>query len=140
MVEEDPEKLNDIFEEYRREYKEARADDDEDQEAAKRLRAGGGLRLAEASSGSADPTQHAQMDASEIVVDGADPWDLAVAGQKGVKDVEEFGLQDYGDVEEFAWDDVNNIRILLDLVRKARAEEMPHMKGKIFKVVSVAEA
>jgi hypothetical protein len=41
---------------------------------------------------------------------------------------------------EYAWDDVNNIPLPLDLVKKARKEEMDHMKGKIFKVVKRAEA
>ena len=42
--------------------------------------------------------------------------------------------------EEFAWDDVNNIALPLQLVRKARQEEMRCMKGKIFKVVKKSEA
>ena len=37
--------------------------------------------------------------------------------------------------EEFAWDDVNNIALPLELVKTARQEEMSYMKGKIFKVV-----
>ena len=42
--------------------------------------------------------------------------------------------------EEFAWDDVNNIALPLELVKKARQEEMSYMKGKIFKVVKKSEA
>ena len=88
MMEEDLEKLNDIFKKYRQEYKEARTDDDIDQEAAKRLRTSSGPRLAEASSGSGDPTQYAEMDVSAIVEDGADPWDLAVHVKKKDQDDE----------------------------------------------------
>ena len=42
--------------------------------------------------------------------------------------------------EEIAWDDVNNIALPLELVKKARQEEMNYMKGKIFKVVKKSEA
>ena len=36
---------------------------------------------------------------------------------------------------EYAWDDVNDMELPLDLVKMARKKEMEHMKGKIFKVV-----
>jgi len=81
-----------------------------------------------------------QMDVSEVAVDGADPWELAAKVQKGVLDEEEHNMQEYMNSEEYAWDAVNNIQIPIELVRKARTEEMPHMRGKIFKVVDVAEA
>ena len=42
--------------------------------------------------------------------------------------------------EEFAWDDVNNSALPLELVKNARQEDMRHMKGKIFKVVKKEEA
>ena len=41
---------------------------------------------------------------------------------------------------EYAWDDVNNIALPEDLVKKARKEEMSHMKGNMFKVVKKSEA
>ena len=41
---------------------------------------------------------------------------------------------------EYAWDDVNDVAIPLELVEEARKEEMQHMKGKIFKVVEKEEA
>ena len=75
MAEEDPDKLNEIFEQYRKEYQEARDDNEEDQDVAKRPRMSSSARMAEAPSGSGDPTQYEQMDVSEIVVEGADPWD-----------------------------------------------------------------
>ena len=43
-------------------------------------------------------------------------------------------------LEEYAWDDVNDIKLPIDQVKNARAEEMKHMKGKIFKVVKKSEA
>ena len=42
--------------------------------------------------------------------------------------------------EEYAWDDVNNFELPMNLVREARKEEMTHMMGKIFKVVKKSEA
>ena len=41
--------------------------------------------------------------------------------------------------DEFAWDDVNNIELPIKEVKAARAEEMAHMKGKMFKVVPRSE-
>ena len=43
-------------------------------------------------------------------------------------------------VEEFAWDDVNNMELPIEKVREARLEEMRHMKGRTFVVVKRAEA
>lgn len=37
--------------------------------------------------------------------------------------------------DDYAWDDVNDIALPLDMVKKARKEETEHMDGKIFKVV-----
>jgi hypothetical protein len=42
--------------------------------------------------------------------------------------------------EEYAWDDVNGGELPLDKVRAARQEEMNHMKGHTFVVVKKAEA
>lgn len=41
---------------------------------------------------------------------------------------------------EFAWDDVNKIPLPIELVRKARSEEINHMKRKASKVVKRSEA
>lgn len=41
---------------------------------------------------------------------------------------------------EGAWDDVNDILLPIGLATKARAEEMEHMKGNIFRVVKKSEA
>ena len=42
--------------------------------------------------------------------------------------------------EEYAWDDVNNFELPMNLVREALKEEMTHMMGEIFKVVKKSEA
>ena len=44
------------------------------------------------------------------------------------------------DMEEYAWDDVNDIELPLEKVREARYEEMAYMKGKTFRVVKKEEA
>jgi hypothetical protein len=185
MTEDDPDKLNDIFERYRKEYLEARANDDHNHEAAKRLKTDDGPVLREAASGSQDPAQYVEMEVSAIIEDGGDPWEITENTKLWSKNTGEYlktledhdvdhtakiwssdydeclkTLQEHSDdntakiwsdeclktlqghdfQEEFAWDDVNDIRLPLELVRKARAEEMSHMKGKIFKVVKKAEA
>ena len=59
-----------------------------------------------------------------------------------VRDLQDENGEDGDDMienEEFAWDDVNNMELPIKEVRAARAEEMAHMKGKIFKVVPRSE-
>ena len=38
----------------------------------------------------------------------------------------------------YAWDDMNNMELPIEMVEEARAEEMMHMKGKIFGVVKLS--
>ena len=45
----------------------------------------------------------------------------------------EKGEQDQ--MNEYAWDDVNDMELPIEKVREARTEEMKYMKGKTFKVV-----
>ncbi len=97
------------------------------------------------------------MMVSAIMEEGADPWEIVAntklwssdtAMNECLKTLEDHVNEDpvkgrennEGEcidsyLEEIAWDDVNNIPLPIDLVRKARAEEMNFMKGKIFKVV-----
>ena len=50
----------------------------------------------------------------------------------------EKGEQDQ--MNEYAWDDVNDMELPIEKVREARTEEMKYMKGKTFKVVKKSEA
>jgi len=50
------------------------------------------------------------------------------------------GAEDAAYDEEYAWDDVNDIAVPIEMVKKARRVEMGHMKNKIFKVVKKEEA
>ncbi len=44
------------------------------------------------------------------------------------------------ELDNYAWDDVNNLELPLEAVREARTEEMSYIRGKTFKVVNRAEA
>ena len=39
--------------------------------------------------------------------------------------------------KEYAWDDVNHMELPIKYDKEARAEEMGHMKNKIFKIVKI---
>ena len=162
MREEDPSKLAELFEEYRREYLKGREDEDE---GAKRKRIEAAAPLQEKSSGSGEPARYEEMEVSGVTEGEIDPWDVLIWETAKVKNIEVDGgvmvtgdsegsaekewseylagddptWEDYG-FNEYTWDDVNNIPLPVDLVKKARREEMGHMKGKIFKVVKRAEA
>jgi hypothetical protein len=133
MKEEDPEKLNKIFEEYRREY--IRARDGDKEEEAKRARTTGPEQMQEVASGSADAAVYMDMTIG-MVMSEIDPWEF-LENTKAEEYEEEVKEESF---DEYAWDDVNNIPLPLDQVRAARLEEMGHMKGKIFKVVKREEA
>ena len=83
--------------------------------------------------------------------DGDDPWELI--GRERPRDYDFDGhrerLQRHDDAThdddglqnaEYAWDDVNDIELPMELVKKAGKEEMMHTKGNIFKVVKKSEA
>ena len=91
------------------------------------------------------------MDVARVCEDGDDPWELI--GRERPRDYDFDGhrerLQRHDDAThdddglqnaEYAWDDVNDIELPMELVKKARKEEMMHMKGNIFKVVKKSEA
>ena len=162
MREEDPVKLTELFEEYRREYLKDRANEDED---AKRKRVEAETNLQERSSSSSGAAKYEEMEVNWVSNVEVDPWDVLTWGTAKVKHIfrddgvmvtaiseegawKEWGeflvggdptWEDYG-FAEFAWDDVNNIPLPVNLVKEARREEMGHMKGKIFKVVKRAES
>ena len=133
MREEDPEELNKIFEQYRKEYIKAREDNDDEQ--AKRARTENPGQLQERASGSAEAAVYEEM-AIGMVIGEIDPWEFLerAAASENMKEPEA------EDFEEYAWDDVNDIPLPLDKVKEARLEEMGHMKGRIFKVVKKDEA
>jgi hypothetical protein len=133
MKEEDPEKLNKIFEEYRREYLKAR--EEEKEEEAKRARTSAPEQMHERASGSADAAVYEDMTIG-MVIGEIDPWEF-LENTKAEESGEEVKAEEVG---EYAWDDVNDIPLPLDMVKAARFEEMGHMKGKIFKVVKKEEA
>ena len=43
-------------------------------------------------------------------------------------------------IDEYAWDDVNDMELPIEKVREARTEEIKYMKGTTFKVVEKSEA
>ena len=162
MTEEDPEKLAKLFEDYRTEYLKEQADreeaevkrrklrDIEDelmrtedlkralelyqeymQEHKRQKREG---TLQERSSGSGDLIQYGEterMDINQIVAE----IDRVIEEEWADQERE---LQE--EIEEYAWDDVNDFELPVDKVREARREEMQHAMGKTFVVVKTSES
>ena len=148
MEEEDPDKLTDLFKRYREEYERDRGGNGEavEEQVKKQIKVDGMQELASGSGGAA---VYEEMTIGEVNV-----WDyLEQAAAQAEGGLEQAGPQsrigDGGDEalmgeefeeEEYAWDDVNNAALPLNLVKQARAEEMGHMKNKIFRVVKREEA
>ena len=102
----------------------------------------GESKLAERSSSSGGPAHYEEPEVMHIDQVMAEEWkdeekrwddDLKYYMQKVQQVSEE-------EEEEYAWDDVNNFELPMNLVREARKEEMKHMKEKIFKVVKKSES
>ena len=72
--------------------------------------------IQERASGSQSPPVYEEMEIGNVVDGDPRKWERSVT-----------------EGSEYAWDDVNDMELPLDLVKKARKEEMEHMKGKIFK-------
>ena len=78
---------------------------------------------------------------NKITESNVDPWEfLEAVGSDNNNPTQCLKSWESRGEEEFAWDDVNNIALPLELVEKAQQEEMSYMKGKIFKVVKKSEA
>ena len=84
MREEDPVKLTELFEEYRREYLKDRANEDED---AKRKRVGAETNLQERSSSSSGAAKYEEMEVSRVSNVEVDPWDVLTWGTAKVKHI-----------------------------------------------------
>jgi hypothetical protein len=156
MREEDPGKLSELFEKYRIEYMQDRGNNDD---VRKRQKAQDPPVMQERATGSSQPAAYEDMEVGAIDKQEANIMKVKVVfddnGEclktlQGMIDPEMKlrsgdpdeclkALDDHFD-DEFALDDVNNIPLPLDEVRKARKEEMSHMKHKIFKVVKKGEA
>ena len=73
MQEEDPGKLTELFEEYRREYLKDRGAEGE---RAKRRRAEETTRVQERPSGSGDAAKYEEMEVNKVTEGEVDPWDF----------------------------------------------------------------
>ena len=156
MQEEDPVKLNELFENYRAEYTKDR---DDNEGKSKRQKVQDPPEMQERASGSGQAAAYEEMQVGaidklefdilkvEVVLDDNGEClktlqDMIDPDMKLNNIDNDEGLETLeGNFEdEFAWDDVNNFPLPLNEVRKARKEEMGHMKDKIFKVVRKEEA
>ena len=127
MEEEDPAEFTGRFEQHKEKYlkeRDAPAADD------KRRKTNGGIEteMKERATGSSDPAVYEEMEVGIITEEFSEEM---------IVEMMACWIEGTG---EYAWDDVNNIALPLQLVKEARKEEMGHMKGKIFKVVKKAEA
>ena len=130
MTEEDPDKLTQLFEQYKEEYLKDRGNEDERENKRKKQENTSGMR--EAAKGSQDPIEYEEM--SIDAVEGMDLWEHL--GKIPMKDStpetwdhndDEYLKTSVDRDDEYAWDDVNDIASLLDRVKKARKEEMEYM-------------
>ena len=77
---------------------------------------------------------------TEDIAGNVDPWKfLEAVGSDNNNPTQCLKPWESRGEKEFAWDDVNDIALPLELVNKARQEEMSFLKGKIFKVVKKSE-
>ena len=91
----------------------------------KRRKTNGGIEteMKERATGSSDPAVYEEMEVGIITEEFSEEM---------IVEMMACWIEGTG---EYAWDDVNNIALPLQLVKEARKEEMGHMKGKIVKVV-----
>ena len=138
MAEDDPDKLSELFEAYKKEYRASRADHDTGE--AKRKKVEETAQVQERATGSDQGPTYEEMEVG-MVSGEIDPWEFLenTARDEGDGDMKTLEGYDYAE-GEYAWDDVNDIALPLELVKKERKEEMGHMKGKIFEVVKKEEA
>jgi hypothetical protein len=146
MKEEDPVKLADLFEKYRVEYLNSRNENDGEN---KKQRTEEPAVLQERASGSGQPAVYEEMQIGQVQC--VDPWEYLETVQE-TGGTAKLWNSDNGECletpeaenaaydEEYAWDDVNDFALPIGMVKKARMEEMGHMKNKIFKVVKKEEA
>ena len=101
MREENPAKLTELFEEYRREYLKDRANEDDD---AKRKRVGAETNLQERSSSSSGAAKYEEMEVSRVSNVEVDPLDVLTWGTAKVKHIfRDDGVMVTAISEEGAW-------------------------------------
>ena len=156
MAEEDPEKLAVLFEQYREEYQRREAEKEEGDVKRRKLQdiedeamqtedrkrteelyqeytmeykrqkreQQGPMREVSTSSGDSAQYTEGEMSIDQVM---AEEWMESEQAEEEK-------------VQEYAWDDVNDMELPIEKVREARREEMKYMKGKTFKVVKRSEA
>ena len=137
MKEENPTNIAGLFDRYRAEHLNDREDIGGN---AKRQKFEKSVLLREQASGSHQSTTYAVVGVEKISEGNVDPWEfLEAVGNDNNNSTQCLKPWESRGEEEFAWDDVNNIALPLELVKTARQEEMSHIEGKIFKVVKKSE-
>ena len=133
VKEEDPTKIAELFDRYRADLFNDREDIGGN---AKRQRIEESVLLREHVSGSHQPAAYAEVGVEKITEGNVDPWEfLEAVGSDSDNPTQCLKPLESRGQDEFACHDVNNIMLLLELVKNARKEEMSYMKGIIFKVV-----
>jgi hypothetical protein len=168
MAEDDPDKLNQLFEQYKADHLKGRGNDGEQENKCNKLENTGGMQEVASSSQGGAVYQESSFDAVECMdvwehlekipqmVANADNLEQKVDAARQLvfqDDTVETAYEDDAllktsmqhddhrtDYDKYAWGDINDIALPLDLVKKARKEEMMHMKNNIFKVVKKEEA
>ena len=120
MMEEDPEDAAKLFERYKEQYLRERGTPGTDE---KRRKTDNHIEaeMSERASSSADPVVYEEMEVGNVMADTGDFTEETVVEMTACW-IEGAGQR--------AWDDVNDMALPLDLVRKARKEEMSHTRGR----------
>ena len=112
MVDKDSEKLAKLFEEYQEEYLKTQGADDDDERKRRRADESGRMVIQERASGSQSLPVYVEMEIGNVVDGDPRKWERSVTEDS-----------------EYAWDDVNDMELPLDLVKMARKEEMEEVGG-----------
>ena len=135
MKEENPTKIAELFDRYRAEYLNDRVDIGGN---AKRQKSEESVLLREQASGSHQSATYAEVGVEKITEGNVDPWEfLEAVGSDNNNPTQCLKPLESRGENGLAWDDVNSIALPLELVKKARQEEMSYMKGDFFQVVKV---
>ena len=139
LKEDDPKKMAELFENYRKEYlkvhgemgmvnKKQKTEDkgeedgrgrrsvDDGEADVKRRKTEYPGGMEERAGGSGDVPQYMEKEVRIVGTEGADPWDLVRKAHKEEKE------DQMGDGREVAWDDVNDIELPVELVRAGRRD------------------
>ena len=139
MNEDDPAKLNALFQEYREMYMKEREAKSEGEQKKRKLQ-----NIEDELMETDDGTRADELYQEYMREYKKEPMQEMASSSRDGANYAEPGMDIdqvlVGEPGDYAWDDVNNMELPMEAVREARKEEITYMKNKTFKVVKKAEA